>query len=113
LNAKNLSFILKKYVLVLLQTTDPNRKNIYINLGILNISKTIFVFHNYRFINFGYLNYLNQNRIWTLGNFKKGLKINPHYFGNISEKKKIIEQNFLLYLLEEEIINIWLIAQLN
>ena len=87
-NARNFSFILNKYDLVLVQTTDIHNKNLYINLGILNISNSIFVFHNYRFIKFGYLKYLNQNRIWTLGNFKKGLKVNPHYFGNIHIKEK-------------------------
>ena len=95
-NAKNLSFIIKKYDFVLLQTTDNNKKNLYINLGILNISNSIFVFHDYRYINFGYLNYLNQNRIWTLGNFQKGLKINPHYFGNVPIKEKNNKTKFFI-----------------
>ena len=95
-NAKNISFIIKKYDFVLLQTTDKTKKNLYIKLGILNISNSIFVFHDYRYINFGYLNYLNQNRIWTLGNFPKGLRVNPHYFGNIRLKEKKNKTKFFI-----------------
>ena len=87
-NSKILSSVIKKYDFVLLQTTDKNKKNIYANLDLLNINTSIFVFHDVRYINYGYLDYLNQSRVWTLGNFPIGLRINPHYFGNIKLKDK-------------------------
>ena len=43
-NTKNLSFIIKKYDFVLLQTNEINKKKLHINLWILNISNSILYF---------------------------------------------------------------------
>ena len=51
LNAKNLSTIIKNYDFVLLQSTDKDKKQLYINLDLLNMNNSIFVFHDVRFIN--------------------------------------------------------------
>ena len=43
-----------------------------------------------------YYQYLNPNRIWTLGNYSKGLRVNPHYFGHIKIKNKNDRTRFFL-----------------
>lgn len=92
----NLSSIIRKYDFILLETTDKDKKNLYINLGLLNLNNSIFVFHDVRFIYSGYLNYLNQNRVWTLGNFPNGLRVNPHYFGDIRLRDKNNKTRFFM-----------------
>ena len=85
----NFSSVIKQYYLVLLQTSDINKGNIFSKLGLLSINNSIFVFHNLDFIEkMHYTKYLKQNRIWTLGNFSQGLQVNPHYFGHIDIKEK-------------------------
>ena len=54
--SKNLSSVIRKYDFILLETTDKDKKNLYINLGLLNLNNSIFVFHDVRFIYSGYLN---------------------------------------------------------
>ena len=88
MNIKNLSSIIKKYDFFLLETTDKNKKKLNIDLGLFNISNSIFIFHYITFIDVDYSKYLDKNRIWTLGNFSKGLQVNPHYFGNIKLRDK-------------------------
>lgn len=82
-NIYQLSLIIRKYDFVLVQTTDPTRKKLYTNLGFFNINNSIFVHHDLQYLGNEYINYINQNRIWALGDFKKVLFINPHYFGDI------------------------------
>jgi len=86
--AKRLSKIIQNYSFVLVQSTDPNKLDLYRKLDFLNINNSIFVFHSLNNIDTNYLDYYKQNRIWTIGNFSKGLQINPHYFGNIIVKDK-------------------------
>lgn len=90
-NIYQLSLIIRKYDFVLVQTTDPTRKKLYTNLGFFNINNSIFVHHDLQYLGNEYINYINQNRIWALGDFKKVLFINPHYFGDIKlfDKNKI------------------------
>ena len=40
--------------------------------------------------------YLNKKIIFTLGNFSKGVQVNPHYFGNIKIYEKNIKVRFFL-----------------
>lgn len=98
MNTKNLSLIIKKYSFITLESTEI--KNIYLtlynNLGLLNISNSIFVFHEIRYIIKKYSKYNYQNRIWTLGKFSKGLQVNPHYFGDIKIYKKNSITKFFL-----------------
>ena len=86
--AKRLSKIIQNYSFVLVQTTDPNKLDLYRKLDFLNMNNSIFVFHSLNNIDINYLDYYKENRIWTIGNFSKGLQINPHYFGNINVKDK-------------------------
>lgn len=85
----NLSSVIKQYYLIILQTADINKGNLFSKLGLLSINNSIFVFHNLDFIEkMNYSKYLEQNRIWTLGNFSQGLQVNPNYFGHIDVKEK-------------------------
>ena len=95
-NSKKLSFIIKKYNYVLIQTTNHHKKELYKKLGFFNINTSIFVFHDINKIDKYYSNYLKLNRIWTIGNFSKGLQVNPHYFGNIQIKEKTDKTRFFL-----------------
>jgi len=53
------------------------------------MNNTIFVFHHFEFIKpTGIESYYNQNRIWSLGNLKNTLYVNPHYFGDIKIRNK-------------------------
>lgn len=88
MKAKKLSEIIKKYDIVLLQTVDINKKDLYIDLDLLNMNNSIFVFHDISLIDQIFSKYLYKYRIWTLGNFTDCLQINPHYFGNIRLKTK-------------------------
>ena len=88
-NIYQLSLVIRKYDFVLVQTTDSTRKKLYINLGFFNINNSIFVHHDLQYMGNEYINYINQNRIWALGDFKKVLFINPHYFGDI----KLFDKN--------------------
>lgn len=80
--SRKLSLIMKKYNYILVQTTNINKKDLYSNLNLFNINNSIFVFHDISLINKFYSQYLKENRIWTLGNFSKGLQVNPHFFYN-------------------------------
>ena len=66
-------------------------------LDLLNINNSFFIFHNLEETeNPIYSKYFDQNRIWTLGNFSKGLQVNPHYFGNIKIKDKNKKTRFFM-----------------
>lgn len=96
-HSKNLSFVIKKYSLIIIQTADINDKDIFNKLDLLNINNSFFIFHNLgERVNPIYSKYFDQNRIWTLGNFSKGLQVNPHYFGNIEIKDKNKKTRFFM-----------------
>ena len=95
-NSKNLSSIMKKYDFILIQTTNNNKKELFKKLNFFNINNSIFVFHNIKIIDENYSNYLKLNRIWTIGNFSKGLQVNPHFFGDIQLKEKKDKTVFFL-----------------
>ena len=89
MNSKILSTIIQKYSFILLQTTSSYEMKVFQALNLLKLNNSFFVFHDLEFINIlNYSNYLNENRIWTLGNFSIGLQINPNYFGNIKIRNK-------------------------
>ena len=53
------------------------------------MNNTIFVVHHFEYINStGITRFCNQNRIWSLGNLKNTLYVNPHYFGDFKIKNK-------------------------
>lgn len=57
-------------------------------LDILNANNSFFVSHDTKYEKINYLHYAKQNKIWTLGNFSRGLYVNPHYIGYIKIPKK-------------------------
>ena len=81
--SSNLSTVIKKYNFVLVQTTNIKKKYLFNELDLLKINNSIFVFHNLQIAETNYAKFFKQNRVWTLGNFSKGLQVNPHYFGDI------------------------------
>ena len=88
LNSNNLSFIIKKYQYILVQTYFSIHKNIFTKLNILNMNNSYFVSHDTKYEKINYLYLSKQNRIWTLGNLSRGLYVNPHYIGHIKIPKK-------------------------
>ncbi len=86
-----------KYDHTLLGSTDPGKKDILEKLGFFKNPRSFFVAHDTEFIDeMGIGDYYNQNRIFVLGDFKKGLYINPHYFGEISEHTKNKKTRFFI-----------------
>lgn len=96
MNIQNLSRIIKKYSFILLQSSDIYTKQLFINLDLFKLNNSIFVFHELRFASNFFSNYINNNRIWTLGNMSKGLQVNPHYFGDIKVRDKNNKVRFFL-----------------
>ena len=94
--SKNLTFIMKKYDFIIVQTTDEKNKDIYNQLQLLRMNNSIFVFHYINYAKDNYSNFFGENRIWTLGNIYKGLQVNPHYFGNIKIKERNDKIRFFL-----------------
>ena len=98
-NTKKLSAVIKNYNYILLQSNYPMNLELYDELGIFQLNNTIFVSHELVLFNKDYSNYslyFNEERILTLGNFSKGLQVNPHYFGNIKIKVKNSRIRFFL-----------------
>ena len=54
--SKNLTFIMKKYDFIIVQTTDEKNQDIYNQLQLLRMNNSIFVFH---YINYAKDNYSN------------------------------------------------------
>ena len=96
LNANNLSFIIRKYQFILVETSFSQYMNLFIKLDILNANYSFFVSHDTKYEKINYLKYSKQNRIWTLGNFSRGLYVNPHYIGYIKIPKKNKKVRFYL-----------------
>ena len=87
--------IIKKYNFILLQTNNNENQQLYNKLGILSLNNSFFIFHDTTTIDGNYSKYLEQNRIWTLGNISNYLQVNPHYFGNnINIKNKNMVTKF-------------------
>ena len=55
--AKRLSKIIQNYSFVLVQSTDPNKLDLYRKLDFLNINNSIFVFHSLNNIDTNFLDY--------------------------------------------------------
>jgi hypothetical protein len=95
-NYENLSFIIKKYNYILVQTTEDKNKNIFDKLKLLYLNNIIFVCHYINYARKEYAKFFKKNRIWTLGNISKGIQVNPHYFGNINIYNKNYKTKFFL-----------------
>ena len=94
---KYISSIIKKYDFILLQSTSAYEFGLFKKLDLFNVNKSFFVFHDLNFVDIlGFSKYFKENRIWTLGNFSKGLQVNPHYFGDIKIKNKNKVTTFFL-----------------
>jgi len=79
--------IFKKYLAILIQTTNNKVKYFCRKLNLLNWKNSIFVFHDYPQIK--RFNFHNKIRSWTLLKFTNlTLEVNPHYFGNIKLRDK-------------------------
>lgn len=89
-NINELILIIHKYKYILLETIEISTKKLFEKLGFFKMNNTIFVLHNlYTIKKMPFLNYFYKlDRLWTLGNLKNSLQVNPHYFGNIKIKKK-------------------------
>lgn len=86
-----------QYDHVLLHTTDLDKKALIEELGLLSNPKSFFVAHDTEFMNdIGIGDYYNKNRIFVLGDFKKGLYINPNYFGEIPTHTKNKKTRFFI-----------------
>ena len=95
--SKKLKLLFNKYNFILVQSTDEWRKELYEKLGFFKMNNSIFVLHNINYAkNLGILKYYNQKRLWSLGNFKNALQVNPHYFGNIKIKDKKNKVRFFI-----------------
>lgn len=96
-HSKEFQLILKNYSYIIIETTEPFRNKTYKDLGLFKMNNTIFVVHHFEYINeTGILSFYNQNRIWSLGNLKNSLYVNPHYFGNIKIKDKNKRTKFFI-----------------
>jgi len=94
--AHDFSKIIKKYELILLQSSYEPNMLLYSELDVLNKNNSIFVVHDLNTVNKDFSQYFAQNRVITLGNFSKGLQVNPHYFGDIKIKDKNKKIRFFL-----------------
>jgi len=96
-NSNILASNIIKYNYILLQTTTHYEYEVFKKLNVFKISNSFFVFHNLNFVDeLNCSRYYNEDRIWTLANFSKGLQINPHYFGKMKIKNKNEKTNFFL-----------------
>lgn len=86
-----------KYDYILIHTTDPDKKDLYTKLGVYDTEKSLFIAHDIDFLkNMGMQKYFDENRVLTLGNFKDGLQVNPHYFGEFKQKTKNEKTRFFI-----------------
>jgi len=95
--SKEFQLIFKNYSYILIETTEPFRNKTYKDLGLFKMNNTIFVVHHFEYINdTGISSFYNQNRIWSLGNLKNSLYVNPHYFGKIKIRNKNKKTKFFI-----------------
>lgn len=96
-NSKILKERFNKYDYIFIHTTDPGKKELYKSLGVYDTEKSLFVAHDTDFIKkMGMQKYFDENRILTLGDFKDGLQVNPHYFGEFEQKVKNKKTRFFI-----------------
>ena len=69
---------------------------LYSELNVLNKNNSILVVHDLNTVDKRISQYFAQNRVLTLGNFSKGLQVNPHYFGDIKIKDRNNKIRFFL-----------------
>lgn len=95
-------YIFKNYSYIVIETTNPDRNETYNELGFFKMNNTIFVLHTIEHIyTTGISIFYNQNRIWSLGNFKNTLYVNPHYYGDIKIRSKNNRTKFFITSNEE------------
>jgi len=81
--------IFKNYSYIVIETSDGSQKKTFENLGFFQMNNSIFVVHQFEYINStGITSLCNQNRVWSLGNLKNTLMVNPHYFGDFKIRNK-------------------------
>jgi len=96
-HSKGFQLIFKNYSYIVLETTEPFKRKEYKDLGLFKMNNSIFVVHHFEYINdTGISLFYNQNRIWSLGNLKNTLYVNPHYFGNIKIRNKNKRTKFFI-----------------
>jgi len=86
----------EKYDYVLINSTDTIKKKLYTNLGALYSKKGIFVAHDVGWAERVNSKLYDENRAITLGNLKKGTRVNPHYFGDLVLKDKNPKTKFFM-----------------
>lgn len=97
--SKEFQLIFKNYSYIVIQTTTPLINKTYNDLGFFKMLNTIFVFHTFEHmtvITKGISIFNNQNKIWSLGNLKNTLYVNPHYFGDIKIRNKNNRTKFFI-----------------
>ena len=88
-HSQEFQLIFKNYSYILIETSDDSKKKTFEDLGFYQMNNTIFVVHQYEYINStGITSLCSQNRVWSLGNLKNALYVNPHYFGNFKIRNK-------------------------
>ena len=96
-HSREFQLIFKNYSSIVIETTEPIRNKTYKDLGFFKMNNTIFVVHHFEYINdTGISLFYNQNRIWSLGNLKNALYVNPHYYGNIKITNKNNKTKFFI-----------------
>ena len=96
-HSKEFQLVFKNYSYIVIETTEPYKNKTYKDLGFFKMKNTIFVVHHFEYINdTGISKFYKQNRIWSLGNLKNALYVNPHYFGNIKIKNKNKRTKFFI-----------------
>jgi hypothetical protein len=96
-HSKEFQLVFKNYSYIVIESTEPCRKKTYKDLGFFKMNNTIFVVHQFKYMIFtGISNFYNQNRIWSLGNLKNSLYVNPHYYGDIKIRKKNKRTKFFI-----------------
>ena len=96
-HSKEFKLIFKNYSYIVIETTTPLINKTYKNLDFFKMKNTIFVVHSFEhIITTGISIFNNQNRIWSLGNLKNALYVNPHYFGDIKIRNKNKRTKFFI-----------------
>ena len=96
-HSKEFQLIFKNYSNIVIETTEPFNRKTFKALGLFKMNNTIFVVHHFEYIKeTGISQFYTQNRIWSLGNLKNTLYVNPHYFGNIKIRNKNKRTTFFI-----------------
>jgi len=88
---------LLNYNYALIETAVPIIFPLYKSLKLININHSFFVFHHLEYLkDFSKYVELKKKQLWSLGNFKDWIQVNPHYFGNIHVKQKNLITRFFI-----------------